>query len=886
MKLKHLYTRAASLATAIAMAAALAPAALAQESDLPSTQPAAVSSEISTSETAADDTPVTSEVVPTEDAPAMLTLVDTLVDYSEGATITISTSEELAAAIANQKNNQKWVLQEGTYTLTEELMKQYESVAIGGETQFVFPITADGLNIIGEGNVTITSDFNPGPVQGGVWHNQNFITISGQNVTLENVTLKANPNDYNNGTSNKVIELVTPGKDLHLKDVTALPLTATDGSDKVNSGSIYFNVTDAGNSTLENVTLSSWISGRTATTGSIKATNVVQDFTNHTHAGAAFAEEGYTFGISGTVVSTENCTIKVDSTVDLVHQVTNTVRENTTIELTDDVAVNEMVYIQTPNVTVKGNGHTITAADDFKVGTHGQNNLFKVQANNVTLDGLNLVATASNKHTLDVWGAQDVVLNNVTLNHENAQSGAPLIVNGSQVDVTGTFETVTGANSWYGINVDSKNGAADIDFTNAEKVTFTGDKLPVVTDNSGSVTAPEKAGLTPNEDGQYLPDVITVKTEAELKAAANMEGANIALANDIKLTSYLYITKDNVTIDGCGYTIYAEGDFSKGTSSSEECLITAAESNNLTLKDMTLRTGSNNRHALNLWKCENVVLDGVIIDHQTKGASAGVALNIVSSSVETKNGFKVTTGTSDYNGITVDNKYGDASLSFGKGDIEFIDNRSEFMTKLIPFVKFDKGSTSPDDTITIEHPENAGLVADGSGFDICLHDGATELVGKVDATTEHVGYTGDTCCAKCHKVLTYGTVIPKLKEDNSSAPAATPAPTATPAPADNKAVYYTCPACGYHDWVAGENGYVCSHCNYVESVKQLSGYNNVKGVYTPVSTSAQNAANNTQVQSAIPQTGDEMNIALLFVLLAASATGLGVTTVLARRNKK
>ncbi|MFR1213640.1 MAG: hypothetical protein ACLSCV_01660 [Acutalibacteraceae bacterium] len=49
-----------------------------------------------------------------------------------------------------------------------------------------------------------------------------------------------------------------------------------------------------------------------------------------------------------------------------------------------------------------------------------------------------MVATAANKHTLDVWGSQNVQLNNVTLNHENAQSGAPLVVNGSDVTVAET----------------------------------------------------------------------------------------------------------------------------------------------------------------------------------------------------------------------------------------------------------------------------------------------------------------------------------------------------------------------------------------------------------------------------------------------------------------
>ena len=109
----------------------------------------------------------------------------------------------------------------------------------------------------------------------------------------------------------------------------------------------------------------------------------------------------------------------------------------------------------------------------FKMNTAGQIQLMKIQADNVTLNDVNLVATAANKHTLDVWGSQNVQLNNVTLNHENAQSGAPLVVNGSDVTVSGNFSVVTGDNSWYGVNLDNKNGNASLTFAEDATLTFT-----------------------------------------------------------------------------------------------------------------------------------------------------------------------------------------------------------------------------------------------------------------------------------------------------------------------------------------------------------------------------------------------------------------------------
>ena len=108
---------------------------------------------------------------------------------------------------------------------------------------------------------------------------------------------------------------------------------------------------------------------------------------------------------------------------------------------------------------------------------------------------------------------------------------------------------------------------------------------------------------------------------------------------------------------------------------------------------------------------------------------------------------------------------------------------------------------------------------------------------------------------------------------------ATPAP-ATTAPADTT-TYYTCPACGTHNWTATDNGYRCDNCGYLESVKQLSGYGNVKGTYTPGSGSESSAAAAGAVSA--PPTGDTSNPVLWTVVLAAACVVLGVATWAKRR---
>ena len=94
--------------------------------------------------------------------------------------------------------------------------------------------------------------------------------------------------------------------------------------------------------------------------------------------------------------------------------------------------------------------------------------------------------------------------------------------------------------------------------------------------------------------------------------------------------------------------------------------------------------------------------------------------------------------------------------------------------------------------------------------------------------------------------------------------------------------YYTCPACGYHDWTATDEGYRCDHCGYLESLRQLSGYGNVQGFYEPESGSG--AAASAAVT--IAQTGDESNPALWAALALISAAMMGVLFYCKRRNKK
>lgn len=195
---------------------------------------------------------------------------------ADGETVNITDSKELIKAIQDQKAGQTWVLQAGDYNVSDDCLDVVANIN-GVEKGFVFPIFVDNLTIRGEGDVNITSDYNPGNPAGGAWNYQNFITIGGSNVTLENLDLKGNPNGYYGNQCNKVIELIN-GKDLTLKDLDLAPIEDSEG--KVSSGSIYINVADAGNTVIEGVTMSSWINAKavTAEGSTVTVKNTVQDF--------------------------------------------------------------------------------------------------------------------------------------------------------------------------------------------------------------------------------------------------------------------------------------------------------------------------------------------------------------------------------------------------------------------------------------------------------------------------------------------------------------------------------------------------------------------------------------------------------------------------------
>lgn len=133
-----------------------------------------------------------------------------------------------------------------------------------------------------------------------------------------------------------------------------------------------------------------------------------------------------------------------------------------TLTLKADATLDSMLTINTPGMVIDLGGFTVSASDKFQKDANNNNNhLVDITADNVTLKNGTLKAGANNNHTLNVWNAKGVQLSGLKLDNAASYGGAPLIVGASDVTVNGALKVVTGANSWYGINVDSREVGGD-----------------------------------------------------------------------------------------------------------------------------------------------------------------------------------------------------------------------------------------------------------------------------------------------------------------------------------------------------------------------------------------------------------------------------------------
>ena len=235
--------------------------------------------------------------------------------------------DELTAAVNNQVNNQSegetWIIRNGTYN-----HGRFNDIEAGGQTGWYFPIILDGLTIIGESKdgVVLTSDvFSPN----GAWSSQDHVSVWGDNVTIENLTIKPKLE------TNKSIEVM--GKNFTLSNVDFIQ---RDDAPYEFAGSLYFNPRnqnkDIGQALVTDVLINdAWISCGTTyvSSGTLTLKNTTIDFRGSTYAPLGY---GVMSKNDDVIKVAEGSFFKVcvDNTVaDLQSQVIDRMPHGATVEL-------------------------------------------------------------------------------------------------------------------------------------------------------------------------------------------------------------------------------------------------------------------------------------------------------------------------------------------------------------------------------------------------------------------------------------------------------------------------------------------------------------------------------------------------------------------------
>ena len=369
--------------------------------------------------------------------------------------------------------------------------------------------------------------------------------------------------------------------------------TKPDGTDPLTSVSVTF-VVDTDNYISDEQLTTTIQNAVSVTCGKFSDSTDIQDYLS----------DGYTVDGSGNVIvaptdpiAVTNATTGTTYYADMETALAN-VQDGDTITLRNNVEVHKMVDITVSNVILDLGGFTLTAADDFSytMGNKNDAHVINISANGVTVRNGTVKATANNKHAINVYQVDGAVLENVTADHTDSTTGAPIVIGGSDVTVKGRLTTITGMNSWYAINVDSYAGMeSNITFAQNSTVAFEGvsplgiyietnstadtDDVTVTFDKNVSVIAPEgvsdftavatdenatnasvvnpgNAGLKDNGDGTY--GVAPIETSKKISGCIYLNEDYHALIVNGRFIVYPHVDNGSGFCTACKGVIVAD----------------------------------------------------------------------------------------------------------------------------------------------------------------------------------------------------------------------------------------------------------------------------------------------------------------------------------------
>lgn len=357
----------------------------------------------------------------------------------------------------------------------------------------------------------------------------------------------------------------------------------------------------------------------------------------------------------------------------------------------DGVAENSAAYVINKNITLDGNGKTLTAtattpkpADASATKKHVilASDGAEVEIKNLTVDGAGYA-----KHGIQAYtapGSEDqtkLTLNNVTSKNN---MGYGVVVNASNIEAT---ELYTSGNGWGGVNVDAKAAKASFSMSSGNIA----EESSVILDsaengeNTLSITGGEfggYVGANPDSDQAKGNDTITVENgtfeaavafidnvpyyslEAAIEAA--VDGDTVKLQSDatgcgIVIDSSKYGDK-GLTIDFGGHTYTVDKDPLAGSSGTQNQCFQLLTGGSVTMKNGTVNT-THSGVAMIIQNYCNLTLDKMNVDGSgmTRTGTYTMSNNcgnvvIQDSTITAKDGdvaFDVYGGFGNYDDVTV-----------------------------------------------------------------------------------------------------------------------------------------------------------------------------------------------------------------------------------------